>query len=333
MSLSPVEKTRFRFRDLHPGLFLGTASDRYAGWLGQIYTPEKYLGRITRRPKTLKGITFQEEVLPVDSLKEYFEHFSILEVDYTFYRPLLEEGGQPTSNYFLLEKYASFLNEGDTLFLKVPQILTARKLVQGQDSKENRNYLNPDIFIEAFYQPAVKILGNKLGGMIFEQEYQRKEERLSAEETAHEWGRFFSSLPRDDRYHLELRTESFLKAPIFAVLAEYGVGQVLSHWTWLPPLIRQFEKSGGRFLNKGGKALIRLMTPLGMRYEDAYEKAFPFDKLVEDMLQPQMITDTVRLVRTGIKRGIRMQVIVNNRSGGNAPLVTQRLAEAFLAAS
>jgi len=31
------------------------------------------------------------------------------------------------------------------------------------------------------------------------------------------------------------------------------------------------------------------MTPIGMLYEDAYAKAHPFDKLVEEMLQPEMV--------------------------------------------
>ena len=78
---------RFRFRHLHPQVRLGTASDRYADWLGQIYTAERYQGRITRRTKVVGEQTFTEEVLPVDSITEYFEHFPVLEIDYTFYRP------------------------------------------------------------------------------------------------------------------------------------------------------------------------------------------------------------------------------------------------------
>ena len=34
---------------------------------------------------------------------------------------------------------------------------------------------------------------------------------------------------------------------------------------------------------------MQLITPLRMSYEDSYTKAFPFDKLVERMLNPQMI--------------------------------------------
>ncbi len=76
---------RFEFRDLAPHVFLGTASDRYAGWIGQIYTRERYEGRIKSRKKTVGKKSFVENTLPVESVQEYFEHFPVLEIDYTFY--------------------------------------------------------------------------------------------------------------------------------------------------------------------------------------------------------------------------------------------------------
>ena len=62
---------------------------------------------------------------------EYFEHFPILEIDYTFYRPLLEANGNPTQNFHVLKKYRQYMEEGDLLLLKVPQIVIARKLKRG----------------------------------------------------------------------------------------------------------------------------------------------------------------------------------------------------------
>jgi hypothetical protein len=38
---------------------------------------------------------------------------------------------------------------------------------------------------------------------------------------------------------------------VFEVMARHGAGQVLSHWTWLPPLEKQLAKAGGRMLNSG----------------------------------------------------------------------------------
>jgi len=321
---------KFYFRNLHPQVFLGTASDRYAGWLGQIYSQERYRGRITKRTKIIAGKSFIEEVLPVDSVEEYFEHFSILEIDFTFYRPLLENDGRPTQNYQVLKNYSRHLREDDRLLLKVPQLVTAHKILRGDRYIENEAYLNPQIFTEQFYKPAVNLLGTNLAGFIFEQEYQRKDDRIPVNEMTDDLDKFFRTIPKDDRYHLELRTELYLRGEVFEVLSKHGIGQVLSHWTWLPPLKKQLIKADGRFFNSGNQSVIRLMTPLGMRYEDAYAKAYPFDRLVEGMLQSEMILDAMEIVKSAIEKGVRVNLIINNRAGGNAPMIAQIIAEKLM---
>ena len=315
----------FRFREIHPNVFLGTASDRYAGWIGQIYTKGRYEKGITRRSHKVGDKTFAEEVLPLESVAEYFEHFPVLEIDYTFYRPLLDPAGKPTPNYHTLKQYRQYLQEGDELVLKVPQVICARRIRQGGKFVANEAYLNSEIFTKQFYEPAVEILGPFLEAFIFEQEYQPKNERMEARVLAESLDSFFRAIPEDNRYHLELRTEAYLINPVFDVLEKRGVGVVYSHWTWLPPLSKQFSKAGGTYFNSGRRGLIRLMTPLRMSYEESYAKASPFDKMVDGMLNPAMVEDTVKLIREGIAKGIKMVVLVNNRAGGNAPLIAQEI--------
>ncbi|UCE84446.1 MAG: DUF72 domain-containing protein [Deltaproteobacteria bacterium] len=309
---------------------MGTASDRYSGWLGQIYSENRYSGRITRRKKIVGGKSYVEEVLPVDSVEEYFQHFRVLELDFTFYRLLLEQDGQATPNYHVLKKYRQHLKEGDRIILKVPQVICAQKLWRRGKFIENQSYLDAEIFCRQFYEPAVEILGATLTGLIFEQEYQRKKDRTPPEVLAKELDVFFEKIPRDSRFHLELRTEPYLASPVFNVLEKHGVGQVLSHWTWLPPLGKQFAKSGRRFLNSGGQSIVRLMTPRGRRYEEAYAQAHPFGALVGEMLNPEMIHETAELMWTALDQGNRINIIINNRAGGNAPLIGQQIAWRFI---
>ncbi len=321
---------KFQFRTLHPNVLIGTTTDRYAGWIGQIYSKERYQGRISRRTHTVGGRTFVEEVLPIDSVKEYFEHFPVLEIDFTFYRPLLEKDGRPTQNYHVLREYRQHLRDGDQIVLKVPQVVFAQKLRRGGEYVQNEAYLNPEIFTNQFYEPAVDLLGSNLSAFIFEQEYQRKQDRPPLEDMASALDEFFGAIPADNRYHVEIRTESCLTTAIFNVLEKHGVGQVLSHWTWLPSLRRQFSKADNRCFNSGRHCIIRLLTPRGMKYEDSYAKAHPFDRLVEGMLQREMVEEVSELLWIGVNRGIRMNVLINNRAGGNAPMIAQQVAERFL---
>jgi len=322
-----LDPQKFRFRGLPPGVSIGMASDRYAGWIGQVYSDGRYTKEIKPRTHRIGEKSFTEEVLPVESVEEYFEHFPVLEIDYTFYRLLLDKSGKPTPNYFTLKESQQYLKKEDQLILKVPQLISAKRLRRGGKFIENETYLNPEIFTNQFYKPAVEILGPNLRGFIFEQEYQPKKERVEVEEVAKSLDAFFKAIPKDKRYHIELRTEAYLSEPVFDILEKHGVGLVYSHWTWLSPLSKQFSKTKGRFFNSGGDSIIRLMTPLRMSYEDSYAKAFPFDKMVDGMMNPEMIDDAIQIIMEGIRRREKMNLIINNRAGGNGPIIAQQIAK------
>jgi hypothetical protein len=67
-----------------------------------------------------------------------------------------------------------------------------------------------------------------------------------------------------------------------------------------------------------------------MRYEDAYARAHPFNALVEGMLNRQMVKETAELMQAAVDQGLKTRIIINNRSGGNAPLIAQQIAKEFL---
>jgi hypothetical protein len=320
-------KENFLFKNIHPHLSIGTTSDRYAGWMGQIYSEEKYLGRITRRTTSVGGKTFTEEVLPVDSVIEYYDHFSVLEIDFTFYRPLVDRKGTPTQNLHVLRTYQKHMTENDRMILKVPQSVFAKKLRRGKTYVENPDYLNTELYIKGFYEPATSLLDISLKGMIFEQEYQRKSELSTPENLASELDNFFSNIPKDSRYHVEIRTGRLLAQPLFDVLAKHSVGLVFSHWTWLPSLQSQFEKAQGANFKSNDSLLIRLLTPRGKTYAETYMAAFPFNAKIEGMLHPNTVQDTVTVVRAALRDGRWVYLLINNRAGGNAPIIASEIIE------
>ncbi len=75
---------------------------------------------------------------------------------------------------------------------------------------------------------------------------------------------------------------------------------VFSHWTWLPPLRKQLARVRAEFFSAENQVVIRLMTPLDMAYNESYAKAFPFGKIIPDMLDPEMIEDTVKIVNEAL---------------------------------
>ena len=63
-----------------------------------------------------------------------------------------------------------------------------------------------------------------------------------------------------------------------------------------------------------------------MSYEESYAKAFPFDKMVPGMLEPEMIEDTAKIMNEAQKNKVQVNLIINNRAGGNAPLIAEKMA-------
>lgn len=220
---------------------------------------------------------------------------SMNQIDFTFYRPLLDRDLTPTPAHRQLAEYRSHLAPGDRLVLKAPQQVSARRLYRGGGVVDNPDHLD---------------------GILFEQEYHRRADRLAPETVAGRMATFFRQVPADERYHVELRTPAYLSQAWFDTLADSGVGQVLSHWTWLPPLARQFAAAGRRVFNRGRHLVIRLVTPRRMAYAESYAQAFPFDRVVPGLLEDAMLTDALDIVHTALGKGSRVSVIINNRAGG-----------------
>lgn len=325
------------FRSVHPHVRFGTASDRYAGWIGQIYSGH-YEDQVSSRRRKLGGRSYEERTVPVESVAEYFEHFGVLEIDFTYYRPLRDADGGATSNYRVLLKYAEHAPSDARFYLKVPRTYFSRILRGGSGRNvtyvDNPDFLNPDACVQQFYDPAVEILGDRLAGMLFEQEYQRQGESPSPEENVAELDGFFTALPDSVQPHVELRSEHLLAPPYFDWLEDRGIGFVFSHWTWLPPIRKQWRMAGERFTAADGNVVARLLTPMNVRYADAYEMTHPFDRVVDEISGTEqaknMVMDVTALLYQAEKNTALLNVIANNRAWGNAPILCQEIANRIL---
>jgi uncharacterized protein YecE (DUF72 family) len=328
----------FDFRALHPHLRVGTASDRYGGWIGQIY-PESYADEVTTRTRRLGGQSFEEEKLPVASVRDYFEHFGVLELDFTFYRPLLDEDGEPTNNRFALGQYAEEAPEDAAFLVKAPQQFfapTLRRTVDGQTRYvDNPDYLDAEAYVTQFHAPLKQALGDRLAGILFEQAYRRVGDSPSAEANVETLDGFFGALPDDGvQGHLELRSEHLLEPAYFDWLEERGLGFVFSHWTWLPPIREQWRLCGERFPAANRQVVARLLTPRDMKYAEAYAKAYPFDApvpaLAETNQAKMMINDAAALVYQAEAQNALLNLVANNRAWGNAPDLARTIAHRVL---
>jgi len=338
MTSDALQETReqvehFDFRTVTPHVRFGTASDRYAGWIGQIYPPH-FEDQISTRRRKLGGQTFEERNLPIASVAHYFEHFGTLEIDFTFYRPLRDDDGEPTNNFFVLSKYADHAPDHASFLLKAPQQYFARTLRRSRGGKaqyvDNPDFLDVEAYVARFHEPALEVLGDRLDGILFQQEYQRVSESPSPEKNVEALDDFFEQIPTDVQAHLELRSEHLLTDVYFDWLAERGLGYVFSHWTWLPPIRKQWSMCGERFTATDGNVVARLLTPRDMKYAEAYANAYPFDQRAPEIADTQqahdMVLDATALVFQAEAQNALLNLIANNRAWGNAPDLARTIA-------
>lgn len=327
----------FDLRAVRANLRLGTASDRYAGWIGQIY-PEHHRDRITTSKKSMRGRSFVEEKVPVESIADYFDHFDCLEIDFTFYSPLRGDDGRDLWPMQQLQRYFDCSPDGALFVLKAPQSFFARTFRRGRGRdvsyEANPGFLDRDRYVQTFLEPAVEALGPKLLGIAFQQEYQRVADAPSSEENVAQLDDFFAALPSDVQSHIELRSPHLLTPEYFAWLKERGIGHVYSHWTYLPALRDQYRMAGDHaFTARDGNVVVRLLTPLGMQYADAYVLAHPFSQPVAELAETakSMIDDTAALIYRAADADGIANIFTNNRAYGNAPSLAQAVAYRVLA--
>jgi uncharacterized protein YecE (DUF72 family) len=334
-----AEVARYDLRHLHPRVRVGTASDRFAGWMGQVYPRDVWAERVSTRSKKSGGETLEERLLPVASVEDFFLHFGVLELDFTFYRPLLEKDGRSSPALFTLQEYAEHAPANARFLLKAPQAFSARRVRRSAGGQaqfvDNPDYLDAAAYTDRFLAPALDALGaDRLAGVIFEQEYARVNESPHPEAFVGALDAFFADVPDTAQAHLEVRSPHLLVPPYFAWLETRGLGFVFSHWQWLPALKEQWALAGERFTAANGEAVLRLLAPREMRYERSLALAHPFDAPVPELAATpqarQMVDEATALLYKAVEADVTMNAITSNRAWGNAPDLARTLADRFL---
>lgn len=283
----------------------GTSSWAYTGWQGLVYKNVYPKARFSR-----------------DCLSEYaaYEYagariFRTVGIDHTFYRPATEAqlahyAGQVPAGFLVCSKVWEEITI--PIFANLPRYGV-------KSGTTNARFLDALACEELVLQPALAGLGACAGPFIFE--FQRS--GLSPEDFFPRLDRFFSQLPPGRPYAVEVRNPALLGRRYHDLLQEHRIAHVYNHWCSMPRLAVQHAAMEASFT--AAHVVVRLLTPLGVSYQEAVERAAPYNRLVEPL--PQMRAETVGLVRQAIAEKRNIFVLANNRAEGSAPLTVQALVD------
>ncbi|MFN8392642.1 MAG: DUF72 domain-containing protein [Bdellovibrionota bacterium] len=277
----------------------GTSTWTYPGWKGTIYHREYK----------------SEKEFKATSLGEYatFPLFRTVGIDSTFYSP-------PTAK--TLESYASMVPESFLWVSKVWERVTIPQYPThprygALSGKVNPDFLNPDCFLSKVLPPYQEsVVKSHTGPFVFQFGTIAKQV-MAPDEFLKKLDSFFRQLPKDFHYATEIRNPELLENDYFALLNEHGATHCFNHWHYMPPLAEQMKRAAAAGGLQAPFYVARLLTPLGVSYENAVRLFSPYDSMKRPNLA--MRKDAVRIVKRAMATKRSAFVIVNNRCEGYAP--------------
>ncbi len=288
-------------------IHFGTSSWTYPGWEGLVY----------HRPYPTRSAA----ALCLDEYTR-FPLFTTVGIDSTFYRP-------PSAATFT--SYAKHLPPGFPCISKVWDRITVHtwsgKRGGGPEPKgdPNPDFLSAERFREEVHGPAMAHFRDHQAVFVFEFQ-QIADDDMTPERFAGRLDHFFSHVPHDVAYAVEIRNPEFLNPAYFAVLREHGVAHLVNSWTRMPSIGGQLDLPD---VITGGFVIARALLRPGRTYNEAVDAFAPYGTIREP--QPALRRDLVRLARTARDLRIPAWILVNNRAEGSAPrtiaAVAQTLAE------
>lgn len=277
-------------------IFVGTSSWKYEGWLGQLYSPERYSyrGKVARSR------------FEAGCLEEYSEVFKTVCVDAGFYR-------FPEERY--VEKLTSQVPDDFKLSFKVTDEITLKNFPNhprhgSRAGKPNDNFLNASLFTKAFLAPLASHR-EKIGVLMFEFGHLYRRDFEHGRDFVASLDGFLGQLPLDWQYGVEIRNKEFLRPEYFGVLHRHGVTHVFNSWTAMPPVFEQTALAGSFTADFFAS---RFLLRPGRKYEAAVKTFSPYEGVQDPYPEArEAIRDLV-----GKTTGKPSYIFVNNRLEGSA---------------
>jgi uncharacterized protein YecE (DUF72 family) len=291
---------------------LGTSSWNYPGWAGLVW----------------EG-SYAEAQLSKHGLAAYAQHplFRTVSLDRAFYRPLT------ASQY---AAYAAQVGDDFRFVVKAPALVTDATVrgEKGQAVQPNPAFLNAELAVLEFAQPALTGLGHKLGALVFQISPLPSALHGRVPEVLARLAVMLKALPSlkeqapDAVVAVEVRDPLWLLpkfVPEFvAVLRDSGATYCLGLHAKMPPIEGQLPLL--RALWPGPLVcrwnLHRMHGAYG--YEDAAELYEPYSKLVD--VDPATRATLAKVVNATTQAGYNAYVTVSNKAEGCAPLSVVGLA-------
>lgn len=249
-------------------------------------------------------------------------------IDRSFYQAL--SAGQYTA-------YASQVPDDFRFIVKAPASVSDALIrdESGRGKAHNPLFLDPDLALREFIEPATQGLGHKVGALVFQisplpQDWLRQPQRLM-DQLEHLLGKMpaLQASAPDAVIAVEVRDHALMRPELARVLKRTGHSYCLGLHARMPPIEDQLPML--RSLWPGPLVcrwnLHRRHGAFG--YEDARAMYAPFDHIQD--ADPQTRQTLARVIVATARAGLPVHVSISNKAEGCAPLSVGLLAQEVVA--
>jgi len=288
-------------------IYIGGSSWKYEGWLGQIYSRDRYLSRGR----------FSKKLFEAECLREYGEVFPTVCGDFAFYQ-------FPTEEFW--SKLFGHAPEHFRFAFKVPEQITCKVFPSHarygpQAGRENEAFLDANVFQEMFVRPLLPHR-RKTALLIFEFGTFGRRSFNSLSEFVDRLDPFLKQLPPEFRYAVEIRNPGFLEPDYFSCLRAHKVAHVYNAWSKMPELRHQIAIPDS---TTADFQVCRALLRQGRVYEEAVDAFGPYREVQDP--NPEARESMRVLIGRARENKQFLFLFVNNRLEGNAPSTILSLVE------
>lgn len=281
------------------GIFIGTSSWKYPGWVGSIYSKNRYETRGT----------FSKKKFEEHCLSEYAETFTTVCGDLTFYQ-------FPSPPFWA--KLFDATPRSFTMALKVPEDITVacwpkHARYGTRAGATNSHFLNVELLKTLFLRRLMPY-AERVATLIFEFGTFPKSQFPTPDDFYYRLDSFLEALPGGFRYAVEVRNPEYLSPAYFGLLKAYGVAHVLNAWTRMPPLEAQAKMPG---VFDADFIVTRALLAKGRTFADGVKLFEPYDHVQEP--NPAVRSAIVQVANHARTHKKPAFLFVNNRLEGFSP--------------
>ena len=284
------------------GIYLGTSSWKYPGWIGQVYDPARYKVRNA----------FAQRRFEQDCLAEYAGVFPTVCGDFAFYQ-------FPSAAAW--EQTFSQVPDGFLFSLKVCEVVTVQRFPDlprygARAGKENPDFMSASLVCDKLLAP-LEPYRERVGVLIFEFGTIHEGPARQVGPFAAALDDMLSRLPTDRfRFAVEVRNPSFL-APAgeyLEYLRSHRVAHCFNSWTRMPPVHEQTLVPGAF---SADFTVARFLLKPGRGYQHSVDAFSPYEHIREPY--PEGRQAISGLIERCLGDSRTLFAYVNNRLEGNAP--------------